>query len=113
GSDSIAMVTWGGDANLDGKINIDDYGLIDGNVSKAGTVFGWNKGDFNYDGKINIDDYGIIDGNISRQTGVFATAGNAATLEGIAAVPEPGSTGLLIGALGYSLTRASRRRRRR
>ena len=32
GSDTIAMVTWGGDANLDGKINIDDYGQIDFNV---------------------------------------------------------------------------------
>ncbi|MEO6435626.1 MAG: trypsin-like serine protease, partial [Tepidisphaeraceae bacterium] len=30
-ADALAMFTWGGDANLDGKINIDDYGQIDFN----------------------------------------------------------------------------------
>ena len=68
--DSTAVLikfTWGGDANLDGKINIDDYGRIDGNVAQSGVVFGWFNGDFNLDGKINIDDYGIIDGNINQQ----------------------------------------------
>jgi cytoskeletal protein CcmA (bactofilin family) len=63
----LIKLTWGGDANLDGKINIDDYGRIDGNVSQSGSVWGWFNGDFNYDGKINIDDYGIIDGNINQQ----------------------------------------------
>jgi hypothetical protein len=102
------MATWGGDANLDGKINIDDYGRIDGNVGQSGTVFGWSKGDFNYDGKINIDDYGIIDGNINRQGAPIVTAGSAAALEGVAAVPEPASLSLV--ALGA--TALLRRRRR-
>ena len=53
------MVTWGGDANLDGKINIDDYGQIDFNVGSGGLVFGWFNGDFNYDGVIDATDYGI------------------------------------------------------
>jgi hypothetical protein len=53
--------TWQGDANLDGKINVDDYGQIDFHVGSSGSVFGWFNGDFNYDGKINIDDYGVID----------------------------------------------------
>jgi cytoskeletal protein CcmA (bactofilin family) len=72
--DSTAVLvkfTWGGDANLDGKINIDDYGRIDGNVAQSGSVFGWFNGDFNLDGKINIDDYGIIDGNINQQDEVL------------------------------------------
>jgi hypothetical protein len=110
GSDTIAMVTWGGDANLDGKINIDDYGRIDGNVGQSGSVFGWSRGDFNYDGKINIDDYGIIDGNINRQGAVFATTGSAtsAALNGAAAVPEPASLSLVaLGAVSVL-----RRRRR-
>ena len=67
GSDTVVMYTYGGDANLDGKINIDDYGRIDGHVSIAGST-GWYNGDFNYDGKINIDDYGIIDSNIGSQS---------------------------------------------
>jgi hypothetical protein len=88
GTDTVAMVTYGGDANLDGKINIDDYGRIDGNVGQSGSVFGWSKGDFNYDGKINIDDYGIIDGNINRQGMPFLTVG-VPDSAGMAAVPEP------------------------
>jgi autotransporter-associated beta strand protein len=84
--DVLVMYTYAGDANLDGKINIDDYGRIDGNVASSGSVFGWFNGDFNYDGKINIDDYGIIDGNINRQGTPFAAAGG---LEEVSAVPEP------------------------
>ena len=63
----LVKFTYAGDANLDGTINIDDYGRIDSSVSQSGTVFGWFNGDFNYDGKIDIDDYGIIDGNVSEQ----------------------------------------------
>src|SRR6185436_11268720 len=66
--DSTAVVvkyTYAGDANLDGKINVDDYGKIDFNVT-LGTS-GWINGDFNFDGKINVDDYGIIDFNVGIQ----------------------------------------------
>jgi hypothetical protein len=111
GSDTIAMVTWGGDANLDGKINVDDYGQIDFNVGSSGSVFGWLNGDFNYDGKINVDDYGIIDFNVVAQTGQFSTTGGAtsAALDGVGAVPEPAGLGLLALASANVL----RRRRRR
>ena len=57
--------TFAGDANLDGKLNVDDYGRIDLNISMGTT--GWFNGDFNYDGKINVDDYGIIDFNVGIQ----------------------------------------------
>jgi autotransporter-associated beta strand protein len=114
GSDTIAMYTYGGDANLDGKINIDDYGLIDSHVGQSGTAFGWHNGDFNYDGKINIDDYGIIDGNIGAQgapipasaQGLALTGG--VSLGGVSAVPEPGS----LAALSAMALMGVRRRRR-
>jgi hypothetical protein len=61
----LVKFTYGGDANLDGKINVDDYSRIDTNVNTANR--GWFNGDFNYDGKINVDDYGIIDFDISAQ----------------------------------------------
>jgi subtilisin-like proprotein convertase family protein len=64
--DVVVKFTYGGDANLDGKINVDDYGHIDSNVVLPG-VSGWFNGDFNYDGKINVDDYGIIDSNVPIQ----------------------------------------------
>ncbi|MEO6435421.1 MAG: hypothetical protein ABIP55_06620 [Tepidisphaeraceae bacterium] len=102
--DVLVLFTWGGDANLDGKINIDDYGQIDFNVGSSGSVFGWYNGDFNYDGKINIDDYGIIDFNVTAQTGTFPTAGG---IEGVAAIPEPAGVGVLLLA-GLALGRRRR-----
>jgi hypothetical protein len=98
-SDLLLMYTYAGDANLDGKINIDDYGRIDGNVGQSGSVFGWSKGDFNYDGKINIDDYGIIDGNINQQGTPFPTS--IALTQGVIgppAVPEPAGATVLSAA---------------
>jgi hypothetical protein len=63
----LIKYTYGGDANLDGQINIDDYSNIDGSVAVGGQLKGWFNGDFNYDGDVNIDDYSIIDGNIGIQ----------------------------------------------
>jgi SdrD B-like domain len=63
---TLVKFTYAGDANFDGKINVDDYGRIDFNVTIAGTS-GWFNGDFNRDGKINVDDYGIIDFNVGIQ----------------------------------------------
>src|SRR6185503_2005656 len=68
----LVKFTYGGDANLDGKINVDDYGRIDFNVNLGTT--GWYNGDFNYDGKINVDDYGIIDFNVGIQGPPLGTA---------------------------------------
>jgi hypothetical protein len=67
GNATLVKYTYVGDANLDGKVNIDDYGRIDADVGQSGTAFGWYNGDFNLDGKINIDDYGLIDGIIGAQ----------------------------------------------
>ena len=62
----LTKFTYGGDATLDGKINIDDYVKIDSGI--AGGFTGWSNGDFNYDGKVNIDDYiTVIDANISSK----------------------------------------------
>jgi subtilisin-like proprotein convertase family protein len=61
----LVKYTYGGDAKLDGKLNVDDYGRIDSNIGLG--PLGWYNGDFNYDGKVNVDDYGIIDTNIGVQ----------------------------------------------
>jgi len=109
GSQTLVMYTYGGDANLDGKINVDDYGRIDFNVN-LGTS-GWYNGDFNYDGKINVDDYGIIDFNVGIQGAPFATGAGGGTTPtaGTTAVPEPtAATGIIVASLA-----ATRRRRRR
>src|SRR5204863_2839268 len=65
GTTVLVKYTYGGDANLDGKIDISDYGRIDFNIPLG--VNGWYNGDYNYDGKIDMSDYGIIDFNIGIQ----------------------------------------------
>src|SRR5262249_2978650 len=108
------MYTYGGDANLDGKINVDDYGHIDTSIGIGLT--GWSNGDFNYDGKINVDDYGIIDFNIGIQGAPFSTGGGTSDFGEhrrpvpLSAVPEPWSLAGLFPA--YVLATVSRRRRR-
>jgi hypothetical protein len=70
--DVLVKYTYAGDANLDGKLDIDDYTRID--VGIDARLTGWSNGDFNYDGKINIDDYVIIDSNVRIQGAPFAGA---------------------------------------
>jgi hypothetical protein len=106
GTDTLVMYTYGGDANLDGKINVDDYGRIDFNVTLP-NVSGWFNGDFNYDGKINVDDYGIIDFNVEIQGPPLGSGSAAGSLS---AVPEPVTT---VGTLSALTTFALSRQRRR
>ena len=85
GTDTLVMYTYGGDANLDGKINIDDYIKIDTGI--AAGLTGWSNGDFNYDGKVNIDDYTtVIDANIGNQNGFFF---HQRWNHGVTAIPDP------------------------
>jgi hypothetical protein len=114
GTDALVMYTYGGDANLDGRISVDDYGRVDFNVG-LGTA-GWFNGDFNYDGKVTVDDYGIIDFNVGIQGAQFFTgAGDAASgfanPMALSAVPEPSA--LALGALSAALLNVRRRRRHR
>jgi autotransporter-associated beta strand protein len=108
GTDTLVMYTYGGDANLDGKINILDYVRIDQGI--AAQLTGWSNGDFNYDGKINVLDYApIIDSNINTQGAAFPTAGGiGGGPSGISAVPEPASTGI-VSAAAFLLIRRRRR----
>jgi hypothetical protein len=91
GTDTLVMYTYGGDATLDGKLNIDDYVRIDNGISASLT--GWSNGDFNYDGKVNIDDYTtVIDANIGTQGAPF---GVTEGIDSVSAVPEPAASALL------------------
>jgi hypothetical protein len=63
----LVKFTYGGDANLDGQLNILDYVRIDQGI--AAGLKGWVNGDFNYEGVINILDYVIIDSNLPAQGG--------------------------------------------
>ncbi len=89
-----------GDANADGKVDINDLTIVLANFGKS-TGMSWSSGDFNNDGKVDINDLTIVLTNYGE------TAGSSAA--GMAPVPEPSSL-LLIGSgavalAGYALRR--------
>jgi hypothetical protein len=67
GSDVLIKYSYGGDMDLSGVINGDDYYLIDSSYPHG--LHMYFNGDLNYDGVINGDDYAIIDGNYPDQGG--------------------------------------------
>jgi hypothetical protein len=55
----IVKYTYAGDADLDGTVDIDDYGVIDFNVANG--TRNYTSGDLNLDGQLDIDDIAKID----------------------------------------------------
>jgi autotransporter-associated beta strand protein len=112
GSSTLAMYTYAGDLNFDGRVDAQDYGIIDNWVQFPGTS-GYANGDINYDGVIDAADYGIIDNTIQLQgapiPGFNTTPPASEGLAGVSAVPEPSALGaaVLAGAAMFG-----RRRRR-
>jgi hypothetical protein len=66
-ADVLIKYTYAGDANLNGVLEVDDYGLIDFSYLSPGQYFGFEFGDFDYNGVIDIDDYGLLDFNYPIQ----------------------------------------------
>jgi hypothetical protein len=111
-SSVVARLTVGGDANLDATVNFDDLLALAKNYNRTDAY--WAKGDFNYDGNVNFDDLLVLAKNYN-QTAAGPVPGASADFNAdvaaafAAAVPEPGSAGMLCGA---ALALAGRRRRR-
>lgn len=81
-----------GDSDLDGGVDIDDFGVLAANFNLAGRT--WAQGDYNLDRVVNIDDFGILAAN-------FNTTLASANLNS-RAVPEPTA---LVLALALPLRR--------
>ncbi|HEV8291200.1 MAG TPA: PEP-CTERM sorting domain-containing protein, partial [Tepidisphaeraceae bacterium] len=91
--------------NLNGKIDSDDFFLIDRGFSSGIGSNQYYSGDIDYNGVINADDYAYIDRAFAMQA--IAASDTPATLAGISAVPEPTTVGLLT----FLLPLLARRRR--
>jgi hypothetical protein len=89
-----------GDANYDGKVDINDLTVVLANYGQTGMT--WSSGDFIGDGKVDINDLTIV----------LANYGATISSAGIQGVPEPSALVLIVvGMLG--LWGAARRLRTR
>ena len=85
----INSITWAGDANGDGRVDINDLSIVLASFGKTAGM-SWLTGDFTGDGKVDVNDLTIVLTNFGRP----------ASSAGLSAVPEPSSLLLLgIGAV--------------
>jgi hypothetical protein len=90
---TILQTVIAGDANLDGRVDINDLTIVLAHYGQSVGPNGWSEGDFTGDGTVDINDLTIVLANYGRGVGSSA---------GMAAVPEP-STLALLGALAVGL----------
>jgi probable HAF family extracellular repeat protein len=106
-----------GDANLDGRVDADDYALLDRSFAKSLPDAHWTDGDFNYDGVVDAADYLLIDTTyllthpaspdfLSQRQAQF---GPAYVQSLLTSIPEPTS----FAACGLAAFLVTRRRRAR
>ena len=87
-----------GDADLNGTVNGADLNTVLSNYNKTG--MGWTDGDFDGNGTVNGADLNIVLSNYNQSAGVTA------------AVPEPGTLGMLaLGAVGVLAWNGWRKRK--
>ena len=90
-----------GDANLDGKVDINDLTIVLAHYGQTGMT--WAQGEFTGDGTVDINDLTIVLAHYGQSLG--SSAG------GMAAVPEPGPVAILWSGLVFFSYRRSFSRR--
>ena len=92
----------GGDANADGRVNLDDFNTLAANFGKSGRA--WFEGDFTHDGIVNLNDFNVLASNFGVQaSGPTVTPGDWQALG--SAVPEPATGALVLVACAALLAR--------
>ena len=90
-----------GDANYDGKVDINDLTIVLAHYNQTGMT--WAQGDFNGDGTVDINDLTIVLAHYNQTVGSSAA--------GLAAVPEPSTIAIAAAALACLLACCRRKQR--
>ena len=91
-----------GDANEDGRVDINDLTTVLANYGQSGTA--WSQGEFTGHGTVDINDLTIVLAHYGQTLGASAGAG-------LSAVPEPGTLALVLAAAMLGLLACVRRNR--
>ena len=103
--DLLFRYTYYGDADLNGRVNGDDFDLFNTGFFDGPGGNDWTSGDFDYSGNTNGDDFDLFQAGLANAHGQIQPP--APPL--IAPVPEPGVAGLLsVGIIG-ALSRRQRK----
>ncbi len=73
----LVKYTWNGDMDMNGKVDADDYFLMDSGFLSGGALKGYRNGDLDYNGTVqrgivDADDYFLIDSAFLGQNQVLA-----------------------------------------
>jgi hypothetical protein len=101
-SSVFAAVVLPGDANLDARVDLNDFGSLKAHFA-TGSALG--EGDFSGDNRVDLSDFGLLKANFGRSDGFDQNKLRSPQIT--ATVPEPASAWLLI--LGCLLAAFSRR----
>lgn len=101
----ITLIALTGDTDFDGRLDADDYAILDRSYARSTTNANWIDGDIDYDGVIDQSDYLLIDTALAhQQSGSLSPDllarresqfGPGYVAELVASVPEPASMSLL------------------
>jgi hypothetical protein len=96
----LAYVPLPGDANRDGRVDINDLTIVLAHYGQTGTT--WSQGEFTGDGTVDINDLTIVLAHYGQSEGTSAA--------GVAEAPEPASWAMLAAALSAAAWAVARRR---
>ena len=82
----------GGDANLDGTVNLADFNILAANF--GATAANWLRADFTGDAQVNLQDFNILAANFGLASRADLTPGDWSALA--SAVPEPAAAAVTI-----------------
>ena len=109
GVDNLRALRLQGDANFDGRVNLNDFNVLAANFGTTGTAT-WQTGDFTFDGNVNLNDFNLLAANFGQVIGGPSASLSPGDWSALAsAVPEPTVGFVALGALAALGTRRRRR----
>jgi hypothetical protein len=109
-SSVLVKFTYYGDADLNGKVDINDLGMLASHWQTPGP---WTSGDFDYSGSVNVADLGLLATNWQRGVGapLAGSLGEALAQLGLPPASVPEATSLVALVLAAMMTRRQPRQR--